>query len=150
MKNYKDRTIQSLCKIINQLSDTGCMLDEEEQEYIQILNKYSDEYEKELIAEHDKEITPYTSYSNCVILRDKEDGEVTIKTYPNDKADTMMRDVSQVICFSDCDDTWEVIQIIYQGREVKYVGWMPCMRFRYRFIETGDIAWEESFMNWDH
>ena len=134
MKNYKDETIKELCGIINRLSDTGCMLDEEEQEYIAILNKYSDKYEAELLAEREAE--PCTGYSNCFILRDNEDGEVIVKAYPDDKAETMMRKVSKHICFSDCDDTFEVIGIVYHGREVEYGGWR--------------LAWEESFPQYEH
>ena len=148
MKNYKDATIKELCKIINRLSDTGCMLDEEEQEYIAILNRYSDQYEAELLAS--KENTPYTSFSNCVVLKNREDGEVTVKAYDADKQNTMMRDVSSLICFSDCDDTFWVVKIIFNGREVEYVGWMPQMRYRYRYVDTGDLAWEQSFPQWDH
>ena len=146
MKNYKDTTIKELCKIINCLADTGCMLDEEEQEYIAILNRYSDQYEAELLAS--KETTSYTSFSNCVVLKNREDGEITTKAYEDNQQ--MMRDVSSLICFSDCDDTFEVVKIIFNGREVEYVGWMPQMRYRYRYVNTGDIAWEASFPQWDH
>ena len=146
MKNYKDTTIKELCKIINCLSDTGCMLDEEEQEYIAILNRYSDQYEAELLAS--KETTPYTSFSNCVILKNCEDDEITTKAYEDNQQ--MMRDVSSLICFSDCDDTFEVMTIIFNGREVEYVGWMPQMHYRYRYVDTGDVAWEQSFPQWDH
>lgn len=148
MKNYKDETIKELCSIINCLSDTGCMSDEEEQEYTSILNKYSDEYEAELLAE--REIGPCTRYSNCFILRDQEDGEIIVKAYPYDKAETMMRKVSKHICFSDCDDTFEVIGIVYHGREIEYGGWRPGMVMQYFFTKTGDLAWEESFPAWDH
>lgn len=146
MKNYKDTTIKELCKIINCLSDTGCMLDEEEQEYIAILNRYSDQYEAELLAS--KETTPYTSFSNCVILKNREDGEITIKAYEDNQQ--MMRDVSKVICFSDCDDIFWIVKIIFNGREIEYTGWMPQMRYRYRYVDTGDLAWEESFPQWEH
>ena len=77
-------------------------------------------------------------------------GEVTIKAYDADKQNTMMRDVSSLICFSDCDDTFWVVKIIFNGREVEYVGWMPQMRYRYRYVDTGDLAWEQSFPQWDH
>lgn len=148
MKNYKDETIKELCDIINRLSDAGCMLDEEEQECIDILNKYSDEYEAELLAEREAE--PCIRCSNCFILRDREDGEVIVKAYPDDRAETMMRKVSKHICFSDCDDTFEVIDIIYHGREVEYGGWRPGMVMQYYFTKTGDLAWEESFPQWEH
>ena len=148
MKDYKDTTIKELCKIINCLSDAGCMLDEDEQEYTDILNRYSDQYEAELLTS--KEPTKYASYKNCVILRDKEDGEITIKSYSDDDADVMMRDVSKVICFSDCDDTWDVIKIVYMGQEVEYTGWQPGMVMSYEYTETGDEAWSGCFPQWDH
>ena len=148
MKDYKDTTIKELCKIINCLSDAGCMRDEDEQEYIDILNRYSDQYEAELLT--NKEPTKYTSYKNCVILRDKEDGEITIKSYSDDDADVMMCDISKVICFSDCDDMWDVIKIVYMGQEVEYTGWQPGMVMSYEYTETGDEAWSGCFPQWNH
>jgi hypothetical protein len=97
-----------------------------------------------------KEPTKYTSYKNCVILRDKEDGEITVKSYSDDDADVMMRDVSKVICFSDCDDMWDIIKIVYMGREVEYTGWQPGMVMSYEYTETGDEAWSGCFPQWDH
>lgn len=93
---------------------------------------------------------PTFSYKNCYILRDREDGEVIVKAYDDDKADVMMRDVSKVICFSDCDDTFEVIKIVYMGREVEYTGWQPGMVMAYSFRDTGDEAWSGVFEQWDH
>ena len=148
MKDYKDTTIKELCKIINCLSDAGCMRDEDEQEYIDILNRYSDQYEAELLT--NKEPTKYASYKNCVILRDKEDGEITIKSYSDDDADVMMCDISKVICFSDCADMWDVIKIVYMGQEVEYTGWQPGMVMSYEYTETGDEAWSGCFPQWDH
>jgi hypothetical protein len=92
----------------------------------------------------------YAHYSNCYILRDIEDGEVVIKGYDNDKSEIMMRDVSKQICFSDCDDTWEVIKIVYHGREVEYDGWQPGMVMTYSFKDTGDEAWSGCFPEWNH
>ena len=96
------------------------------------------------------EVTSHTSYSNCYILRDREDGEVIVKAYDKEKADVMMRDVSKVICFSDCDDTFEVIKIVYHGREVEYAGWRPGMEMAYYFSVTGDPAWSCCVPEWDH
>lgn len=148
MKNYKNATIKELCNIINHLSDTGRMSEEEEQEYAAILNRYSDQYEVELLAS--KEAASYTSFSNCVVLKNREDGEVIVKAYEKDKQNVMMRDVSKQICFSDCDDTFWIVKIIFNGREVEYAGWMPQMRYRYHYVDTGDIAWEQSYPQWDH
>lgn len=148
MKNYKDKTIKDLCKIIISLAVAGRMSEDEKKAYESIIDRYSDEYEKELLDKQEE--VPYASFSNCVILKNREDGEITVKTYEDDRADTMMRDISNLICFSDCDDTYEIVKIIYRGREVEYVGWMPLMTFRYRYVDTGDLAWENRYMQWNH
>lgn len=97
-----------------------------------------------------KETTKYITYRNCVVLHDKEDGEITVKSYSDDDADVMMRDISKVICFSDCDDMWDIIKIVYMGREVEYTGWQPGMVMSYEYAETGDEAWSGCFPQWDH
>lgn len=91
-----------------------------------------------------------TRYNNAYILRDREDGEIIVKAYEEHEDNIMMRDVSKQICFSDCDDTYEIIKIIYHGREVEYAGWRPCMEYKYYFTKTKDIAWKEFFPQWDH
>ena len=89
-------------------------------------------------------------YSNAYILLDREDGEVIVKAFAAEESEKMMRDVSKHICFSDCDDTFAVVGIIYHGREVEYGGWRPGMLMQYYFKVTGDLAWEESFPQYDH
>lgn len=91
-----------------------------------------------------------TRYKNAYILLDREDGEVIVKAYEECEDNKMMRDVSKHICFSDCDDTYEVIKIVYHGREVEYNGWQPGMVMTYSFKETGDEAWSGVFEQWDH
>jgi hypothetical protein len=92
----------------------------------------------------------YAYYSNCYILRSREDGEIIVKSYDKEKSEVMMRDVSKQICFSDCDDTYEVIAIVYHGREVEYNGWQPGMVMSYDFAGTDDLAWSGVFEQWDH
>lgn len=145
MKDYKDITINRLCAMINRL---GAFAEEDMADYRKLVLAYEDRREQEILAARDHEV--YTSYANCVVLRDKEDGEITIKAYDSEMAEVMMRDVSKVICFSDCDDTFWVVKIIFNGREVEYMGWMPQMRYCYRYVDTGDIAWSGVFENWEH
>lgn len=149
MKNYKDETIAKLCQIINCLDDNYCLTAEDIAEYKNIMADYAAEYATEGLLD---EVLPdgYAHYSNCYILRDIEDGEVAIKAYDNDKSEVMMRDVSKHICFSDCDGTWEVIKIVYQGREVEYNGWQPGMVMSYDYAGTDDLAWSGVFEQWDH
>jgi hypothetical protein len=89
-------------------------------------------------------------YKNAYILRDREDGEIIVKAYADEESDKMMRDVSKVICFSDCDDAFEVTKIVYMGREVEYAGWQPGMVMSYEYTVTGDEAWSGCFPQWEH
>ena len=91
-----------------------------------------------------------TKYQNAYILLDREDGEIIVKAYEEYEDNMMMREVSKQICFSDCDDTYEIIKIVYHGREVEYDGWRPGMVMSYSYKVTGDFAWEESFPQWEH
>lgn len=149
MQNYKDETIAKLCQIINCLDDNNCLTADEMAEYKAIMADYAVEKATEETLD---ECLPdgYTYCSNCYILRNREDGEIIVKSYDEEKSEVMMRDVSRVICFSDCDDTYEVVKIVYHGREVEYNGWQPGMVMTYSFKETGDEAWSGVFEQWDH
>ena len=149
MKNYKDTTITKLCQMLNYLDDNGCLTDEDRHEYGEIMLDYAANYKTEETLD-DILSLDYTSHRNCYILKSREDGEVIVKTYEDDKDNVMMRDVSKHICFSDCDDTWEVIKIVYQGREVEYNGWQPGMVMSYDYAGTDDEAWSGVFEQWDH
>ena len=52
------------------------------------------------------------------------------------------------LAFSDCSDE-EVILIIYEGKEIHYVGWQPDMLYEFA-DEAGNIIWSNSFPQWDH
>ena len=149
MKNYKDETIKKLCEMLNYLDDNGCLIDEDKTEYQKIITDYSDKYEEEILFEK-KNDGPATYHKNCYILKSREDGEVIVKTYDEEHENSMMIDVSKHICFSDCDDTYELVKVVYRGREVEYVGWRPLMEFKFKYVDTGDIAWKNRFMSWDH
>lgn len=149
MKNYKDETIAKLCQIINYLDDNYCLTADDMAEYKAIMADYAAEKATEEILDN---CLPdgYAYYSNCYILRNREDGEIIVKSYDKEKSSEMMRDVSKQICFSDCDDTYEVIKIVYHGREVEYNGWQPGMVMSYDFAGTDDLAWQGCFPAWDH
>ena len=148
MRNYKDETIAKLCAIINSLEDNGCRLEDEIADYRDVVGRYTDKFEEELIKAKDDNYT--SRYSNCYILKNREDGEIIIKAFENRHKDIMMREVSKFICFSDCDDTFEIIKIVYNGREVEYNGWQPGMVMSYDYAATDDEAWSGCFPHWDH
>ena len=149
MRDYKDEIIEKLCDMLNYLEDNGCLLEEDKVEYRNIMEEYASNKIAENVLD---DVLPdgYTCYSNCYILRDRDDGEVIVKTYNDDKANTMMRDVSKFICFSDCDDTYEVVKIVYKGREVEYAGWKPGMVMEFNDKETGILAWGCCRPDWEH
>lgn len=149
MRNYKDETIEKLCAMLNYLEDDGCLSEEDKIYYREIMTDFAAEKKTEDLL--DKCLPDrYAYYSNCYILRNREDGEIIVKSYDKEKSEMMMREVSKHICFSDCDDTYEVIKIVYHGREVEYAGWRPCMEYKYYFVDTKDIAWKEFFPQYDH
>ncbi len=149
MKNYKDAIIEKFDNLFKQLNSRHVLTSEEYAKYYSLMQDYAAEQATEEIL--DKCLPDgYAYYSNCYILRSREDGEIIVKSYDKEKSEVMMRDVSKQICFSDCDDTYEVIKIVYHGREVEYAGWRPCMEYKYYFVDTKDIAWKEFFPQWDH
>ena len=149
MRNYKDEIIEKLCGMLNCLYNNGCLLEEDKAEYHNIMEEYASNKMTENMLD---EVLPdgYAHYSNCYILRSREDGEVIVKSYDKEKSEVMMRDVSKRICFSDCGDTFEVIKIVYMGREVEYTGWQPGMVMSYEYSATGDEAWSGCFPQWNH
>ena len=57
-------------------------------------------------------------------------------------------ELAHTLAFSDCSDE-EVILIIYEGKEIHYVGWQPDMLYEFA-DEAGNIIWSNSFPQWDH
>lgn len=148
MRNFKDETILELSKLFQGLNERHALKSEEYSKYYMLMEEYTEGcYEERKIEEAAFEPK---RYSNCVVYRDKEDGEVIVKAYPDDRADDMMRDVSKVLCFSDCDDIVDVLHVVFHGREVVYAGWQPNMKYEYKFVATGDVAWCSWFPCWDH
>ena len=149
MRDYKDEMIEKLFGMLSNLEAKGCLHEENKIEYRNIMEEYAS---NKMTEEFLDEVLPdgYAHYSNCYILRNTEDGEIFIKGYDNDKSEVMMRDVSKHICFADCDGTWEVIKIVYHGREVRYNGWQPGMVMSYDYAGTDDEAWSGCFPEWDH
>ena len=57
-------------------------------------------------------------------------------------------ELANTLAFLDCSDE-EVILIIYEGKEIHYVGWQPDMLYEFA-DEAGNIIWSNSFPQWDH
>ena len=149
MRDYKDEIIEKLFGMLSNLEAKDHLLEENKVEYRNIMEEYAS---NKMTEEFLDKVLPdgYAYYSNCYILRNTEDGEITTKIYDKDMSEVMMRDVSKHICFSDCDDTYEIIKIVYHGREVEYNGWQPGMVMSYDYAGTDDEAWSGCFPEWDH
>ena len=62
--------------------------------------------------------------------------------------DSWFAELAHTLAFSDCSEE-EVILIIYEGKEIHYVGWQPDMIYKFA-DEAGNIIWSNSFPQWDH
>ena len=79
-----------------------------------------------------------------------EEGESVVrKEYQAGHEREMMRLVVKMICMSDLTD--EVItKIVYEGREIEYIGWRPGMYVAFRYVGTDEIAFEGWYPEYDH
>lgn len=95
--------------------------------------------------------TSMTDEETYITLRDRNDGEVQVRHFDDteDGLNQMLTFASKIYCFSDCDDTWEIIDIVYKNMDLHYVGWKPGMVFEYVDAD-GNTVWERAFEAWDH
>ena len=92
-----------------------------------------------------------TDEETYITLRDRNDGEVQVRHFDDtdEGLNEMLTLASKIYCFSDCDDTWEIIDIVYKNMDLYYVGWKPGMVFEYVNAD-GKTVWERAFESWDH
>lgn len=67
-----------------------------------------------------------------------------------DTIDEIFTCISRILCYSDCDDTFRIVDIFCHGKKVEYVGWQPDMHFEFRYVDNNELAWEGWFPNWEH
>ena len=82
-------------------------------------------------------------------LIDRETGDVVMKYFEKGDVSALCYKASQFYAWSDCDDTYEIVEIMCDGRRLGYVGWQPGMLFEF-VNEDGDIVYSASFECWDH
>lgn len=87
-----------------------------------------------------------------VRLRDRETGEISVRHFDEDEdgLNALCTFVSKIYCFNDCDDTYEIEEIIYRNRAIRYMGWKPNMEFEFRYSDIDEVVWEGCFPDWDH
>lgn len=83
-------------------------------------------------------------------LRDRETGEFEYRYFEQGDIGALCYKASQFYAWSDCDDTYEIVEIMCDGRKLEYVGWQPGMLFEYRDVESGEIVASAEHEEWDH
>lgn len=82
-------------------------------------------------------------------LRDRDTGEIECRYFEKGDIGALCYKASQFYAWADCDGTYEIVEIMCDGRELEYVGWQPCMLFEF-VNEDGDVVYSASFECWDH
>lgn len=81
-------------------------------------------------------------------LKCLDDGEITTEVF--DSLDAMLHQVSFMHAFSDCDDSYQIVNVLWGTREIRYMGWQPGMKFEYYWADNGESMWVNYYPNWDH
>ena len=102
----------------------------------------------ERICSKQPKATNYDDFTPSWYIYTDYERNVYAKHFGGADADFFFTNVSKKICFDDCDDD-TVVKIYYKGKEVRYVGWQPCMKYEYKDLD-GNTVWVGEFPEWDH
>ena len=83
-------------------------------------------------------------------LRDRDTGAIEMHYFEQGDIGALCYKASQFYAWSDCDDTYEIVEIMCDGRKLEYVGWQQGMLFEYRDVESGEIVASAEHWEWDH
>lgn len=113
--------------------------------------------EAENFTEANEMITVYTNkgYTLVRIMHESVNTYYVVRSNdsiytvtPSKGINQWFAELAHTLAFSDCSDE-EVILIIYEGKEIHYVGWQPDMLYEFA-DEAGNTIWSNSFPQWDH
>ena len=92
-----------------------------------------------------------TDEETYITLRDRNDGEVQVRHFDDtdEGLNEMLTLASKIYCFNDCDDTWEIVSIVYKNKDLHYTGWQPGMVFEFA-DDKGEVVWSRAYECWDH
>ena len=82
-------------------------------------------------------------------LRNRNTGEIEYRYFEQGDIGALCYKASQFYAWSDCDDTYEIVEIMYDGREIYYVGWQQGMLFEF-VSEDGGLVYSAEFPEWNH
>ena len=83
-----------------------------------------------------------------ITLKCMDSGELCTEVY--DSMDDMLHRVSFMEAFADCDDSYEIVNILWGTREIRYKGWQPGMKYEYYWVDNGETMWVNYYDEWDH
>ena len=83
-------------------------------------------------------------------LRDNETGEFEYRYFEKGDVGALCYNASQFYAWSDCDDTYSIVEIMCDGHELCYMGWRPCMEFKFKDLTTGKVVYDAFHEQWDH
>jgi hypothetical protein len=83
-------------------------------------------------------------------LRNNETGEFEYRYFEKGDVGSVCYKASQFYAWSDCDDTYSIVEIMRDGHELCYMGWRPCMQFKFKDMKTGKVVYDAEFPQWDH
>lgn len=83
-------------------------------------------------------------------FRDRDTGAIEMKYFEQGDIGALCYKASQFYAWSDCDDTYEIVEIMCDGRKLEYVGWQQGMLFEFKDLTTGEIVYSAEFPQWDH
>ena len=90
----------------------------------------------------------YNSPNIYITLRDRETGEIEKRFFRD--VNELCYAAAQFYAWRDCDDTYDIENIIWLGAEIEYVGWQEGMLFEFRDAQTRKIVYSNAFPQWDH
>ena len=83
-------------------------------------------------------------------LRNNETGEFEYRYFEKGDVGSVCYKASQFYAWSDCDDTYSIVEIMCNGHELCYMGWRPCMEFKFKDLTTGKVVYDAFHEQWDH
>ena len=107
-----------------------------------------DKYTNRLVS--DIEMLIRELKNTYIKLVDRETGEVIMKYFEKGDVGALCYKASQFYAWSDCDDTYRIDEIMCDGHELCYMGWRPCMEFKFKDMTTGKVVYDAFHEQWDH
>lgn len=83
-------------------------------------------------------------------IRDNETGEIDRKYYDSGDVCGLCSEAAKFYAFDDLDDTFSIVKLVCEGKELEYAGWQPGMLFEFFEVKSGKIVYSNVFPQWDH